>query len=743
VQPRARRALVYADVNLNIIDGSAIWTQSMVQALSLAGCEVTLVLKAPVRTDRLIEPIEHLERVTVVRPFEENLVRGKRGEVLRPAQALEIMRGLDAREHFDLVVLRGIRAVKTIAEDGAFHGRLWTYLTDIPQTVTGFDARARETLGEIAAASRYMLCQTEELRCFLESLVPETCGKSVLFGPVVPPLDFVVSRREPLAGRPLRLVYTGKFAPRWNTYEMTRLPRLLALRGIQAELHAVGDKIHDDPHQPSFHERMLAALESSPGVVWHGGMSRQRAMETSATADVGLSWRHPSLDASLELSTKVLEFGVIGLPVILNRTPMHEALLGVDYPLFVQSEQDVVDVLAMAVESPSVLDTARERCVAAASQASLDTAVARLRSYVDRAFPSVPALATGKRRLRVGVAGHDLKFFSRMLDYLQGLDQVEVRVDHWSALAVNDPDVSQAVLDWADVVIAEWCGPVAVWYSRRKRSGQRLIVRLHRFELFGPWPEQVEIDNVDQVVCVSPHYARLTTQKTGWPAGKVVVVPNWVDVDQFDRPKLEGARFNLGFIGVAPMRKRVDLALDVVESLRRRDERFLLYAKTKMTWDYWWIWKKKEERDHLDEVLRRIQTSPHLRDAVSFDNFGPDVPAWLRRIGFVLSTSDDESFHLAPAEGMASGAVPMLLHWPGADTIYDARWIHDDPEQIADAIHEIVSSGRWEEERRYARERVRGAFPLDAVRAAWARLLHADLPADTADRSLMPALATA
>ena len=50
-------ALVYGDVDLNLLDGSAIWLQSVTQALVAAGCAVTLVLKAPVRTDRLIAPL--------------------------------------------------------------------------------------------------------------------------------------------------------------------------------------------------------------------------------------------------------------------------------------------------------------------------------------------------------------------------------------------------------------------------------------------------------------------------------------------------------------------------------------------------------------------------------------------------------------------------------------------------------------------------------------------------------------
>ena len=67
------RVLVYGDVNLNYIDGSSIWAQAVVQTMVQAGCRVSLLLKAPVLTDRLLEPIADLDAVTIVRPFEEGL----------------------------------------------------------------------------------------------------------------------------------------------------------------------------------------------------------------------------------------------------------------------------------------------------------------------------------------------------------------------------------------------------------------------------------------------------------------------------------------------------------------------------------------------------------------------------------------------------------------------------------------------------------------------------------------------
>jgi glycosyltransferase involved in cell wall biosynthesis len=731
---RGIRAHVYGDVNLNVIDGSAIWAQSMVQALARAGCDVTFLVKGKVKTLRLLEPLMDVPGIRLVRPFEDGIVPELDGEELGPADVPAVLRRLDAERHFDLLVLRGLRVSHEVALEDAFKGRLWVYLTDIPQSLAGVTPESIAELSTIADASRQLLWQTEELRSFVEAIVPAACGKSLLLPPIVPEPEFNVPLRRDVLREPVNLVYTGKFAPDWNTLQMTTLPRLLRDRGIQAELQMIGDKIQDTTLSRSFHHRMQAALERTPGVVWQRGRSRQEAMELSARADIGLSWRAPSLDASLELSTKVLEFGLLELPVILNRTAMHEALLGVEYPLFAQSEEDVLDAVHAAVRDPGVYADAAARCRAAAEPYTLQHAANRLSGYLEHAFPSAPGIRGRGRRLRVGVVSHDWKFFTRLLDYLKALPQLDVRLDNWPALTKNDPKASQEIADWAEVVICEWCGPNAVWYSRHKRPGQRLIVRLHRFELYAPWISEIEIDNVDQVVCVSSHYARLTRELTGWPEEKLVVVPNWVDVDQLDRPKFDGVRFHLGMIGAAPARKRPDLALDVLERVRATDPRFTLFVKTKMAWDYW-FWKQPEEQQHLDDVLRRIQTSPLLRGAVVFDRFGPDVAAWLRKIGFVLSTSDDESFHLAPAEGMASGAVPVIRNWPGADTIYTRRWIHETADEMADRILEIVQRGRWDDEREAARQEVRDSFALSQICRLWTGLLSGEAPARTADGS--------
>jgi glycosyltransferase involved in cell wall biosynthesis len=357
---------------------------------------------------------------------------------------------------------------------------------------------------------------------------------------------------------------------------------------------------------------------------------------------------------------------------------------------------------------------------------------AALVALLDRTFPAKPWPGRA-RPLRVVVAGHALHFLAAITEWLRGVDDVELRVDHVESFARHDEAASRALVAWADTVLCEWASPVAAWYSRNKRPGQRLVVRLHRAELYSAWWRDIEIDAVDQVVCVSRHYARVTRETTGWPAEKIVVIPNYVDGAVLDRPKLVGAPFTLGMIGVTPRRKRLDLALDLVERLRAADPRFSLHVKSQLAWDLPWAWRDTEERAATDEALRRLRSVPALADGVVLDEYGPDVGSWLRKVGWVVSLSDDESFHLAPAEGMASGAVPLIRPWPGSETIYDAQWIAGAEdgaalvEDLTDRVLRATRDGTWDRLRLEAQRQARASFDVTSVCQRFARILVEDL----------------
>lgn len=712
-----RRVLLYADVNLNVIDGSSVWLVSMAQALAGAGCAVDVLLKAPSATDRLAGALAAAKGVRLQQPWTRP-PRGRRvPEALTPAAAAARAGDLDAEGRYDAVVCRGMAACLAFAVAGRFEGRLWPYVTDAPQRSAAMTGEVRATLASIARSARRVFAQTEDARAFLEHHVPEAAGRVVLLPPMIPTGVPVAEPSSATADGPLRLVYAGKLARDWRTLEMCELPAQAAEVGVDVTVTMIGDKIHPESSRPGWASRMRQALEA-PGVRWLGGMSREDTLAEVARHDVGLSWRASSLDASHELSTKVLEYAAAGVPPLLNRTAAHEDLLGVDYPLFVDDES-VLDVLCTVARDRQVLATARARGTAVAGAFTIPAAAERLAEALASNDPIT--VGTSARRTRVLVASHDLKFAGDVVDLLERRTDVAVSFDHWTSLHQHDVGRSRELLADADVVLCEWAGPNAVWYSANVRPEQRLVVRLHAFELRGPWLPRIETAAVDAWVCVSDAYAQRARAVLDLDPTRVVVVPNTVDVTDLHRDKVPGAELRLGMVGFVPLLKRLDRALDVMERLAVADDRFTLHLRGRLPNEYPWEWRKPVVRAHYDQQLARLDRAP-LRGRVTLEPFGADVASWLRKVGWVLSPSTQESFHLAPVEGMASGAVPVVWEREGAVEVFGSRWLHSDADAAARHVLDVVRGGRWHEESAAARGHA-ARYDAELHHAAWARVL--------------------
>jgi glycosyltransferase involved in cell wall biosynthesis len=462
------------------------------------------------------------------------------------------------------------------------------------------------------------------------------------------------------------------------------------------------------------------ALAGTPGLVWHGGVPREDVARIVGGSTLAISARASELDGSLELSTKVLEYGQAGVPVVLNRTEVHERMLGVDYPYFIDAiDRDLERVMRSALSDAELWAVARRRCMAVAAEFTFDRVYERLAGVVELSAP-IPQRG-GSRPIRAVVAGHDLKFFSAIESYLSRAG-IEIRIDRWGNADNHDVAMSEELLAWADVVVCEWCLGNAVWYSTHKRAGQRLIIRLHRVEIGTEYPARVQIDAVDRVVVVSADYKRLVLERTGWRDSIVQEIANDVDVDGMDRPKLDGADHHLALVGYVPRRKRLDRALDLLESLRRSDPRWRLFLKGKAAWDLPWIWRLPEEREFFVAQLERIRSSRLLCDAVSFEPFGTDIGSFFRKIGFVLSPSDDESFHVGLAEGMAARSAPVIWNWPGASSLYPAEWIVSSTDDAARLVTATLGED-WTRAGQRARDHVAKRFDRLAVCREWAELI--------------------
>ncbi|MHA6600332.1 glycosyltransferase [Corynebacterium coyleae] len=299
---------------------------------------------------------------------------------------------------------------------------------------------------------------------------------------------------------------------------------------------------------------------------------------------------------------------------------------------------------------------------------------------VENELASLPAGAT------VLVAGHDLKFAQSTIAALTA-NGYKVLLDQWESHTKHDEDQSMELLSQADVVFCEWGLGNVVWYSHHVRPDQRLVVRVHSQELFRPYLKQIDTSSVEKFVFVGELIRDAAVISHGIPEEKTVIIPNPVDVGALKRPKKPTAEFGIGFVGIVPRSKRLDRALDVLEALQKKDQRFHLRIKGKTPEDYPWMANRPEEMAFYDEQYDRIATLNNLKPgSVIFDGFGPDMADWYRNVGFVLSVSDFESFHLTLADGAASGAIPYSIAWPGADLIYPLEWLSASTDELAQAL---------------------------------------------------------
>ena len=363
----------------------------------------------------------------------------------------------------------------------------------------------------------------------------------------------------------------------------------------------------------------------------------------------------------------------------------------------------------------------------------LDGATAELERARERAErpagPPLPGLEPARarpgpgERPRLLLTGHSLSF-AEPIGRLARRSGAAVREDRWQAHGAHEEEASAAALAWADVVHCEWCLGNAVWYSREKRPGQRLVVRFHRMELETAYPGEVELERVDAMVFVARHVLEAACERFGWDAGddRFQVIPNGVEWTDLGREKLPGAAFALATIGYVPRLKRLDRALDVLELLRARDERYHLLVKGREPWEHTWMAGREEERGYYEELAERLERTPGLRGAVELEPFGDDIPEFLRRAGWILSTGEVEGHSVALAEGMASGAAPVAIERAGAAEQCEPRWVHADPAAAAAAILAAQEHGGAAAEGADAR-RLAERWSWERLGPVWERLL--------------------
>ncbi|HOM47298.1 MAG TPA: glycosyltransferase [Candidatus Hydrogenedentes bacterium] len=340
--------------------------------------------------------------------------------------------------------------------------------------------------------------------------------------------------------------------------------------------------------------------------------------------------------------------------------------------------------------------------------------VPRCLSDLFKSSPKKTIRSEAARPVRFLLAGHDLKFTGPFHDYFSNNPRYEFRIDEHPGHEIASEKQSRESLEWADVIFCEWALGNLVWYSKHKKPGQMLLARLHSQE----WNYRDRLDyiyktdwnRVDKLLLVTPViYDHIIQEFPQLGRGKAQVLNCPIDTDAYVKAGQSARKkYALGFVGMVPAMKRLDLALEMLEILQREVPEFSLHIKGKRPEEYPWMLQREEEMRWYEGLYSKIKELKNP-DSVIFYEHGSDMPEWYASVSFLLSTSDHEGCHLSVAESMLAGCVPSIRSWDGANRIYPPRFVWSTPEEGAQKILALFEENAREEasafSRTYAEER--------------------------------------
>lgn len=297
-------------------------------------------------------------------------------------------------------------------------------------------------------------------------------------------------------------------------------------------------------------------------------------------------------------------------------------------------------------------------------------------------------------------------------------DDYDVIIDVWGKNKNFDERIK--MLNQVNYIFCEWCSNNATWYSNNKKPEQKLILRLHRWELYSRHFFQINWKNVNNVIFISPHiqneaiyrysqYFRLREEnfdkhyyttnneeffnnekviKDEWKhfndfikknSGRVpnfktinsdfiddefkkktIFIPNYIKKSIFTNIEKEANfKYNLGLVGYIPKLKRADISIEIINYLVKINPNYKLYIIGKKIQDIPWLKKNKSELDYVDNLNNLIKKYK-LEQNVFFSNYNENISEWFKKIGYILGTSDIEGSHHSLAEAMSCGIIPLI-----------------------------------------------------------------------------------
>lgn len=673
------RALVALDLDLTD-STNELWARSLISTLASSSIHIDFLSRTPTlgEFEDSIQPLCASVIAAEEYPDEEALDAHGVSARFRARQVVSQAMS----KPYDFVLTQGLSLGRFVAGGKILQASLWAICDDSPFEIAELSPHKLKQVEVIARGAKLILTGSPAFRGMLESKLPSTTSKTRLlpelkltFENVPQPnrTDKVIFYDGSLGYSPLLSL---DFSLLVDEATKQKTPPRIVFTGI------------DDPKEPL----LLNALETT-GLKGYPGLQ----LSSESLLDSPYFSQRSTFLLPVQSSSSTSDFfeQLSQQTGIVNWWP----------------EDPVVSLESIPTDHPAKTLNRSDRVRASWSD------------YFANDLADYRSVHQQPRKVRVLLVGADFKFAGDLVDALIQRSDVELRVDLFAANAKPQPEKSKKLLPWADVIIAEFASYNAIWYSQNVLPHQKLIVHLHGYELLQPWIDELNLTNCAKVVFASNFYKDKAAALKGWPEERLHVIPNSVNSADLDRPKTRDARFHIGLVGIVPILKRPDRAISLIEKLIESDPRYVLHIKGHRPWDYAWEWKKAAHQDSYRAFFESIENNPKIFQRVVFEPFTPDIGNWLQKIGWLLSPSYRETFHLSAIEGAASGAVPLAWTREGSLEIIGEGYNFSSTDEVADFV---ISSNASESSFRSASDAAKKSverYDIPIVRAKWLELI--------------------
>lgn len=382
VENRKMKVLLFGFIDMNSMDGSAVFLSSLASTIALdSNIEVDLLLASPVKRDILIQPLEKFDNITILNPFVDPFFNAAGDEWVKKGVidfdvAEMLISHYWSQNDYDWLFVRSIETVEKIVKHKQIIKNTLVYATGLTHIGQDVNEEKFESIKNIYDQCAYFLCQTEEMCEFVIEILNlnKEKNKVSLLTPMIPNVESAEGQTR----LKNKLVYTGKFDPDWKT-----IPIITAFKELKREipnlsLDVAGDKFKWVKDDTQFKEEAAYLLKNTDGLTWYGALTRENAQQLIVNSDIGITWRSEEMDSSLELSTKLLEYGILRKAVIMNPTKMHMKLFGEDYPLYAVTEKDFRDAVKLALCNKDIYEFAAQRMYQVSRQFLFSEAIKKL-----------------------------------------------------------------------------------------------------------------------------------------------------------------------------------------------------------------------------------------------------------------------------------------------------------------------------------------------------------------------------